>query len=478
MSIRTCAIVVLLGISGATVKLKAQVMSLRKQQQTPGVSAMKDPEKDSKAHVYGHIRMEGMQYFTPIPDAPRLTYSQLLSARLSMLKETGWFDLAGDVSAGTFFSRGQTHAIVHEAYLASRSTTLKAYAGRKKNDWSELDRRWQLALWQPSFSIDALRPDEQGLTGIFLDYDTKNFEVLGFVSPLFIPSMGPEVREEGGGLVADSRWYRAPSRDYDFNSRINTIQYDLEIPEATRLANNGSIAVMARAGNKEQGPWVVMSVGYVPVNELILSRKAFKDISQPKVDVTVSPDVTHHTLQSVDMGYTYKRLKLILSYLEDNPVVKLPDVDWSIQKLLPLRAYSATADFTIDNILTRTLAFQMSYLKVEGGGIQDIVEDGSPDDFTLFDHRVKFTNAVSFRLEGQIARFFRRPFVSRFKYLYDYDQRGSLLNAEFLYYPDQKWALVMGGDVLGVQDEHHMTSGFLNQYRANDRFYGGMTYVF
>jgi hypothetical protein len=68
--------------------------------------------------------------------------------------------------------------------------------------------------------------------------------------------------------------------------------------------------------------------------------------------------------------------------------------------------------------------------------------------------------------------------VTRFKYLYDSDQRGSLVNTEFLYYPDQKWALVAGADILGVQDESYKPSSFLNQYRANDRFYGGMTYVF
>lgn len=447
--------------------------------QPQGLSTIAMPASSAPAQVYGQIRMEGMQYLTEIPESPQLTYSQLLSARLSGLKETPWIDMVADISGGTFFSRGQSHFVVHEAFLASHgASSLKGFVGRKKKDWSELDRRWQLGLWQPKFSIDALRPDEQGLTGFFLNYNTPGFELVGFATPMFIPSMGPDIREEGGGLVSDSRWYRTPSRDYDFNNRINNITYDLSIPDTAKLIANGGVALMGRLGNKEKGPWVVASTGYLPVNELILKRKNFKDISEDNVDVTVSPDVAYHGIYSLDAGYTFTNLRATLSFLRDDPQEKLPDTDWSMQTLKPIQAISAAFDFSLSNIMSKTLAFQLEYLKVDGGEIVDVLSDGKPDDFTLFDQRLKFTNAFSLRVEGQLATFYSRPFVTRFKYLYEYDQMGSLLNTEFLYYPSQKWAVVMGGDILGVQDEKSNTSRFLNQYRANDRVYGGMTYVF
>ncbi|MEK2645908.1 transposase [Bdellovibrio sp. BCCA] len=478
MRIRTYIAAALTSVS-VTTKAKTQTLSV-KDLQAQGVSSIEEPKlSSSPAQVYGQIRMEGMQYFTPIPESPQLSFSQLLSARLSALKETSWIDMAADISGGTFFSRGQSHFVVHEAYLASHGNTpFKTFLGRKKKDWSEMDRRWQLGLWQPKFAIDTLRPEEQGLTGLFVDYNTQGWEILGFATPVFIPSMGPDIREEGGGLVSDSRWYRAPSRNYDFNNHINTISYELDIPDMAKLVGNGGVGFMGRLGNKENGPWIVASAGYMPVNELILKRKNFKDVSEDKVDVTVSPDVGYHGIYSLDIGYAFSNLKASLSYLQDEPKEKLPEVDWSIQSLKPIKAYSAAFDFSLANIFTKTLAFQLEYLKVDGGGIKDVLSNGSPDDFTLFDQRLKFTNALSFRVEGQLASFFRRPFVTRFKYLYDYDQRGSLLNTEFLYYPSQKWAVVMGGDILGVQDESYNPSSFLNQYRANDRVYGGMTYVF
>ncbi len=469
--------VALLGLPAST--FAAQEKSSLKDLQPAGVSSMESPEKSRPAVVYGQIRMETMQYFTPIPEQPQLTYSQFLSARLSGLKETSWMDVAADVSGGTFFARGQSHYVVHEAYIASPGNTpFKAYLGRKKKDWSELDRRWDMGMWQPTFAIDALRPEDQGLVGLFLDYNTRKFELLAFATPIFIPNMGPDIQEQGGALASQSRWFRSPSRSYDFNNRINTIQYSLDIPETAKLVMNGGAGMMSRLGDKDYGPWFVASAGYLPVNELVLKRQNFKAADQDKVDVTVSPDVTYHGIYSADARYSFSNLKMSVSYLTDRPVEKRPDPDWAIQKLNPIEAYSTALDFSLDNIFSKTLAFQIEYLKVEGGTTVDILNDGTADDFTLFDQRVKFTNALSFRVEGQLASFWRRPFVTRFKYLYDYDQRGSLLNTEFLYYPSPRWAMLVGGDVLGVQDEADSSSRFINQYRANDRVYGGMTYVF
>lgn len=460
-------------------KAKAQSTSL-KLPQAEGISATDlSLEKPSKpAQVYGQIRMESMQYLTPLPDAPGLTYSQLLSARLSILKETRYLNFAADTAAGTFFSKGQSHLMVHEAYVATNGQNFTVAVGRKKKDWSEMDHRWNLGLWQPVYALDALRPEEEGLTGMFADYNTQGWEIVGFATPVNIPNMGPDIREDNGGLASDSRWYRPPSRNYDFNNNINTISYKLDIPDQLDLVKNGGAAMMGRLGNKEKGPWVVVSGGYLPVNELLLKRAAYKAISADKVDVTVTPEVTYHTIGSVDLGYTFGSVKAVMSYLQDDPKTILPDDDLSIQKLQPIQAYSAAIDFSMANILVRPITVQFEYLKVVGGGIQDITANGSPDSFTMFDSRLKFTDAVQVKLEGQVATFFNRPFVTRFKYLYDYDQKGSLLNTEFLYYPSQKWAVLVGGDVLGVQDENYDTSGFLNEFRANDRLYGGLTYVF
>lgn len=428
----------------------------------------------------GLLRMEGMQYFTAVPESPQLSNSQFLSARLAGLKETEWVDGAADLVGGTYFVRNQTFLNARELYVANHSQgPLKVYLGRKKMDWSEVDNRWQLGLMQPRFALDTLRPEEVGLTGLFLNYKKSNFELLGFVTPIYIPNMGPEIREEGGGLVSDSRWYRAPSREFSLNNRSRQIDYSLDIPETMKLVNHGGGALMARVGNKDKGFWVSGSGGYLPVNELILERRILMGASEVEADVTVVPGVTYHQIYSLDVGYSFGGSRLTLSYLHDSPLeTQSSSEDWAIQKLENLDVFSAAIDMHLSSIWYQPVFAQLQYMKALGGRIQDVRHNGQNDDITMFDRRLYYSDALAFLLEGQLASIQKRPVMTKFKYIYDYDQQGSLLNFEFLYYPTPQWAWIVGGDILGVKDEERDPNSFLNQYRANDRVYGGLTYVF
>lgn len=443
------------------------------------ISLQKPKITDSgTAYTYGQIRMEGMQYLTSLPDNSHLTNSQFLSARLSYFKEAPKYDFAADVSAGTFFIRNQTNLGVHELFFTGKGFGSKLYLGRKKFVWSELDSLWQLGVWQPHVALDALRPEEQSLTGIFYNYQGQGFEVVGLFSPVYVPTMGPEIREEDGSIKSDSRWYRPPSKDFDFNGRTNTISYELDIPDVAKLVNNQGAAVVARVGAKERGGWLSASTGYKPVNDLLLKRRAIKSTTEDTVSATVRPTVTHHSVYSMDAGYSFSNLKFGLSYLEDAPQTVLPEEGWAIQKLEGMKIWSGNMSFAMNNIFSKSLSMQLAYMRVDGGEIEDISSTGAKDDLLLFKNRLKFNDALMVKTEGQITSWLRKPIVARLKWLYDFKQQGSILNSEALYYPSRQWALVIGADILGVQDETVEPDGFLNQFRANDRYYGGVTYVF
>lgn len=449
----------------------------------PGATETEKVEERPTRGTSAQIRMESMQYFTKIKNQPDLNSSQLLSARVAATGDVvqSWgLEYGTDFSAGTFFRPGQSEFVVHDAHLTQQISPGKfsASVGRRKAFWSELDSRWQLGLWQPDYAIDALRVEEQGLTGLFLDADQNNFHVMGFVSPIFIPTMGPSVREQNGSLVSDSRWYTKPASELNFNQRINSINYKLDIPDRTALITNGSSAVMGQWGNRSQGPWVASAWGYKPVNELLLKRQSTKAIAADQADVVVSPDVTHHEIASVDFGYAAASVQGSISYLQDRPKQRSVQQDWVMQQLDPIKAYSGQLDYLVPAFLSRSFKIQLGYLKVEGGGVTDVQSNGVRDDIQLYDQRLKFTDAFSFGFQGELARIQQRALIAKLRYLYDRDQRGSLVNTELLYYPQKAWALLMGADFLGVDDESLRPSGFLNQFRANDRVYGGMTYVF
>ena len=68
------------------------------------------------------------------------------------------------------------------------------------------------------------------------------------------------------------------------------------------------------------------------------------------------------------------------------------------------------------------------------------------------------------------------------KWLYDQEQKGSILSMLLGVQPVKAFNIQLGVDILGT-DADDSTSAqagqeFLQQYQANDRVYGGMQYVF
>jgi hypothetical protein len=294
---------------------------------------------------------------------------------------------------------------------------------------------------------------------------------------MFIPNMGIDVREEGGELKSDSRWFRMPSNKYDFNGRIKTITYDISVPEIRSLVSRPGVGFNVLIGDRSKGFWANQSAGYKPVNDLLLKREGYAEAAEKNVKVIVSPDVTYHSLLSVDLGYSFQNFKVISSYIEDTPKDKVPTDDWVVQNLTPMKGFSLMVENNIEYSLIRDLKIQLGYLRINGGTISDINANSEKDSFTLFDERFYFYNAMLFKTEGKLFKFFDRDFTTKFSYLRDFSQKGSLVNTEFQFYPFQRWAVLVGGDFISV-DVDNDASTFLNQNRANDRVYAGVNYVF
>ena len=105
-----------------------------------------------------------------------------------------------------------------------------------------------------------------------------------------------------------------------------------------------------------------------------------------------------------------------------------------------------------------------------------IVRVATVDHYSLI---TQFTNALSVR--GKFFSTFRsKPVTVDYRLLRDFDQNGTLLGIEMNWKPSQNWQTTVGMDVLGVDNstDANLDPRFLNQFRANDRFYGGVGYVF
>lgn len=464
-------------LMGLPVSGYGQAANLQLPRESTQKSVMELPSAQQKS-IFGQVRFESLRYMSEIEDEPQLTNSQFLSGRItaaSYNRDPYSFNWAADISAGTFFSLRQSYYSVQEVYVSTPlSESSNVSLGRKKYDWTEIDRIWSLGLWQPRYAIDALRPEDQGLTGLFYDYKKGYFQLLAFASSIYIPTIGPDIREENGEIKSDNRWYRPPS-NYAGNIKIN---YEIDAGNITKLIQQESYGLKIRVGDEELGPWASVAGGRKPVNDILLQRLVRGVDYTSIAKFVVNPVVIHQDVFSADVGYQFENAKFSLSYFEDQPDAYLPPAEFAVQKINPVKYYSAQADWNVREFIGRPVQVQLGYLRGLGNEVVDIESTGEPNEITLLEQRYRFTNAGTFKIIGEVATLFSRPLVSKIGYIREFEQEGSILGVEFQYQWNRAWSFLVGMDSLGVDDKDEPVDGFINDYRANDRFYGGASYVF
>lgn len=446
------------------------------------VESLKSLAVENQSRAQGSLRFESMGYLTEIPETPQLTNSQMLSAHFNVDKISDWLHNHADISAGSVTKSRNSHLVVSEIYTSSRQdlSNSRLYFGRVKMNWSFADQDFQLGLWQPKFAIDTLRPIDQGLTGLFYVLNEERFSLDLFVTPLFVPSMGPDIQEKNGSLVSDSRWYRTPQAKFPFRNKETPIVYSLDIPEVANLVRHSGYALSFGWNKKlDVGTFAIASAAYKPVNQLVMKYQSFLSLpenSQPVGDVTVSPDVTYHNLKSIDVGYKSLHSQVTASVIQDDPEFSLPSEGWVQQKLDPIRlaSLSLKTELPLGN---KYWEIGVGNLKVNGGRTEDLDSRGVVQG-AILPHRLSYYDAIQVSLNGKLPDIWRRPLTGKFSYLFDRQQQARLIQTEVQFKPHPQFGLILGADVLGPDDENDTTSGFLNQYRANDRVYGGMNYVF
>jgi hypothetical protein len=328
-------------------------------------------------------------------------------------------------------------------------------------------------------TFDALRPVDQGLTGVFYKQKIGDFEILGMATPVFIPTMGPAVQEKNGDLVYDSRWNRSPSSSFILLDQTTRIVYSIDSYDIKKLVMNPGAGTRIRMGGDHEGTWMSANYGYLPINSLTLQYSKNYDINADAGDVTVGPNVSYHQVFGGDVGYKLAEGNFSVSYLQDIPDPKRPTDDWVLQNPHGLEALGLHADHNV-NIpwFVNPVKVTLGYLKVWGGDFTDYDSSGAPQG-AIFTNRLNFNNSVALKLDFASTAWSKK-LLSSFRYQRDFDQAGSWLHAEVNYFPSSAWGLQLAGDILGVDNDSptNTDSGFLNQYRANDRIYGGVNYVF
>jgi hypothetical protein len=450
----------------------------------------------------GEFKFEYSEYSTQLAENPDLNNSALSLANFNVDSKSETSERKINFLAGQNLSWNNSFYALQELYynrhLVKSDAQLKpgvvskgaAFSadlaiGRKKQDWSQVDEDWQLGLWEPKFNLDPLRPYGQGLSGLFLNVANYGWNFLAFGSTIFVPTMGPEIREKNGNLVSNSRWFRAPSPTATVIGQDTKLVYSIQNPDVAKLVRNPGSGMRISWNKSEQGPWISANMAYKPINNLLLKYDAnlIASSTASEGQVVVTPAVVYHRLYGTDLGWNFKNSRLSASWLRDIPDDTLPkneeNTDWVQQQPGQIEIYSINWQNWLGDNPSSSPEIALGYLSANETETRDRAFDGV-DRGSLFQWRLNYSNAAQIKFSMPFSYAKDRKGKLSISSIRELDQRGSIYSAEYIFAPTKNWALTMGADVIGVDDSSakNQDPRFFNEFRANDRLYSGVSYVF
>ncbi len=448
-----------------------------------------------KTETRGAVRYEFTQYSVPSENDPKLNQSQLMAADLQLGLKTENTASKMDFTGGKYLDLNNSYFSVQELYTSRgfQRDAITVAVGRKIEFWSQVDRDWELGLWEPKYNIDSLRPVNQGLTGVFLKMQNGLWEFSSYLSPIFVPTINPDISEKNGSLRSDSRWFKTPANEGQVLNRDTRLVYSISVPELSKLVGKPGAGMRLRFGGRgEPGLWASANFARKPINSLFIQYdyNLYLAASGSQAEVEVTPTVSYHRIYGADLGWAFSKAMVSASFLTDEPETQKPEnerdqatnentTDWIKQEPGRLKVYALHAETkALIPRFFEPVAISLDYIKADEQETRDIDAKGDVRG-AMFPYRVNFANAASLKTTVSTA-LFAKPFLVSFRYLRDFDQQGSLWTLMGQYAPARDWSLHAGVDILGSDDTStgNTSKRFLNQFRANDRFYGGLSYVF
>ncbi|MBE8221514.1 MAG: hypothetical protein HAW60_02175 [Bdellovibrionales bacterium] len=223
-----------------------------------------------------------------------------------------------------------SHPIIPELFFLYnlKSTKFKNKTlvfGRKKIKWSLLEENWKLGLLEPYFNANPLRPEKQGLFGIFYKQVTTNFLFRLFASPIFLPHQSGAVDLKNGNIKVHNRWNSFIYYDTAVGKKIN---YSLQDIDIYNFLQKWSLGLWAKkkifnfgSRKNNQTMYLTASYFYKPYSDpyvyVNISDKA-GDTTKP-LDVLVKIKSVMHHIAFFEMQLKQKNFSEYISVAIDKP---------------------------------------------------------------------------------------------------------------------------------------------------------------
>lgn len=332
-----------------------------------------------QADVRTELRWQADQFLSSAYDATSMTGFHYLGAHLKSKDESAAdpfrVDFQGAYAVGApLLSYLNLREISYTGVIGDRQTFS---IGRKRERWSDLDRRWSLGLVEPVFRWNPLTPESQGLTGFFWEVKDGGRRLGLFTSFLFLPDQGPSFDINGDGEFARGNpWFRRPPESIRILSEVTQIEYRLEKPVETEVVFQPTFG--ARVAFGEEGPVRFrLSHLYKPMNQLALGYKGYLDLARDRGVVDLRPGVVFHHVTSTDAVYVSRRFNAGVSVVVDRPLRE--KVFFEDEWTEPRYEDAVLASPYVDVLISPRWKLSLQTLHVSGGRVSETGPEARSD---------------------------------------------------------------------------------------------------
>lgn len=360
---------------------------------------------------------------------------------------------------------------VPEAYVTVNEFSF----GRKKSTLSRADQILNLGIINPTLTSDQIQMEQQGLTGLYFEKKWDTFSLNVAAVGLYLPSQAPGVRAEDGQLIGVNRWATTPPEKLRFNNEIKEINYKITDLNYGKIINHQGI--LLGLGWQFEQSLVKFGIGRLPINDVVLLREVFADL-EIRPQVYLSPEVIYQDVFTSDFTFETGPILTTLSLVRSQPDNKFPGSKQETQKIEASTTYALMAEYPLHKQAFFLNSISVAAAETRGGEIEDIDDSGGPAEFILQPQRFKFNKPVQLLAKMTVWDGRSQKLTSDVKWVYDREQQGSLLDADLTYSMSSGLAVKGGLTVIGVTENNDDDKRFLYKMQANDRIYGGLSYVY
>jgi hypothetical protein len=317
---------------------------------------------------------------------------------------------------------------------------------------------------------------------------SKEFSFTFFTSPLHFPDQGPQYRLNNGRFESSNRWFEQPHTSFRFagNNAIakdRPLNFEIDKPTEEEIIMHSSFGLGMRY-EMEDGIWSSLNYAYKPRNQIHLGIDTANggNIGQPQspleVTAKIHPKIIKHHVLTWEMGFDRVDDHGWISFTGDYPNESGFPESYLEASLDPMLITAAGYEHYLFNWLGRPSWLAYSYMRVFELGRSDKKGLIGEDQVKSSLDRYPFKDLASVDWRIKLNRSKRAEWSLRNRYSYSVPERGGWLSTSVeLSQGALRWSV--GADILGADvDPASDKAGLFSTYRANDRVFGGVNYVF